>query len=192
MRFLTVRRTRSLESGAVLILALVFLLVVAVLILAISNFAVEAATNTTNLRTQRSLESNAEGAATAAIQNVRLNYGASQYGSVFGPTITWSNPVSCLPAGYPTSPTVAVWCKAYAIPDSPTTRVVDFYVCPPTPGVTAATCTALNSQYVQLYAEVVYDDLPPGSVATACNAATNATCGLTVNINPWDVRIADS
>lgn len=186
------------EEGTSLILALVFLLVAAVLVLAISNFAVEAGTNSVNLKSERAIETAAENAATAAIQNVRLNYNATNYQTVSGNSIIPPTPVSCLPSGLPaslvtpegSSAALVAWCMGYPYPRSSPTRVVDVYVCGPT--VSGPTCVSNGSSSTFLQAEVGINDIPPGASSSTCPTTSPTMCGLSLSITTWDLRVSDT
>jgi hypothetical protein len=191
--------TSERDRGTALILALVFLLVVSVVILALSNFAVEAGTNTTNLRTQRSIETAAENAATAAMQNVRTNYGATNYETVSSGVVVPPTPKSCLPSGlspslvtpYGTdSSALVAWCMGYPYPSSIPTRVVDIFVCGGS--VSGSACVANGNSSTILQAEVGINDLVAGSSSTTCPTTSPTQCGLSASITTWDIRASDS
>ena len=184
------RPSRQSDSGAALILALVFLLAVGTLIVAVGQFAVTAQSNTINLKAERALRANASSAATVAIQQVRVNYAyqpdTSQTALHYDGT-----PYLCAPGWVNTSYKVTVFCQGTAYPGTASSRVVDFYVCKN--GTSASTCTAAGSSSTVLVSEVIYDDVPAGQPTGAqCSAGSSGTCGLTVSISKWDIRLADS
>ncbi len=180
------------DQGAALILAIVFLVAMSILTVVLGNLATEAATTTTNARDQTTVESNAESAATVAIQEVRRSYGQASYG---GP----SDPKNCLPPGALTGPlsqtpyhtSLTVWCTgSQSLLTS--TRTVHFYVCGPS-SVSFAHCRSHTGNSQLLFASVTYVDSPGGDLPLSlCDPLSDATCGVTMTINEWDVRTADS
>jgi hypothetical protein len=188
------RGAEGTEAGTALILAIVFLMAMGILVVVLGNLATEASTTTINAHNQTTLETNAESAATAAIQQVRRGY---LYPVTLGGTIygTPSNPglaQACEPPGAlngaPSS--LTVFCKGYQFG---ATRTVDFYVCGPST-VAAAQCTAPMSTNEVLFASVTFVDVPSGDspLSASCGPTSGATCGVTMVINQWDVRTADN
>ena len=199
----------SEDAGAALILALVFLLAIGLLTMAIASFAVEADTNTSNVRAVGTVNLNAESVAMATIQAVRRTWvypgetaATTQY---YSPGASGTTAVNCTPTQI-NSP-FFVSCIGYSQPGTPATRVVDFYVCATAninPATNAASCSG-NNQFIALFAEVTFDDVPPNQQpsAAACSAQYPGlyppgtsqgpdTCGITMAIDRWDVRLADS
>jgi hypothetical protein len=188
--------TRS-EDGAILILALIFMLIVSFAIYGLVTFGGVGILNATNLKGQRSLEYAADGAVTAAIQAVR-----------YSPD-TFSNPqpVSCLPDGAVLQLTsdndeasstasmkingvpMAVDCIAGLASATPQfTRVVTFYACSQTNG--PELCVAGNSVVA---ATVDFEDVTSSGV-DQCSASTNTlvTCGVGEEIATWAVQTANN
>jgi hypothetical protein len=191
-------RTYKEEDGAVLILALVFVLVVTLSIFGLITFGGTGILNATNLQGQRALEYAADGATSASIQAVRYSY------------FSFSNPqpVDCLPDGavltlplnastntYESTTAdiaingddITVDCIA-GLPDSTVpqfTRVVTFYACLQT----VAPCTANNSVVA---ATVDFEDYSPAHVDQCVNATTTATCGTGEVISTWVVETANN
>lgn len=185
------------ERGTVLILALVFLVAIALVILATAAMAVGAQSNTVNTRSQVSSQINDENAVSLALQATRSVYGYSTgtpscsgdacYGSP-APSPTFSSESVCTPSAGGISG-ITVWCEGsggskYGSP----TRTVDFYVC------ASGVNPCAGSSKVALFAEAVYTDLPPGEPQTAdqCAATSTNTCGISTTITAWDVRGADA
>lgn len=180
-----VRRRAAGEDGASLILALIFITVIGLLMIAILNFSAGALTNTINLRTQRGLEFSADGAVNASEQWVRstcpntTNTAGYPCAAMFGS----SAPAKCMPnnVGSMTfnSYTVMVYCTGAAPLGK---RVVDLYAC------TTGTCSATNSL---LHANITFfDSDPSGNVL--CSGANTSTCGIAMKINSWDVITSDN
>jgi Tfp pilus assembly protein PilX len=187
----TDHRIERSEQGAALVLAIVFLVAMSILVVVLANLATEASTTTSNVRDQTTIEANAESAATFAIQQERRSYSSALYRSP--PT-----PQPCLPTYALSGPltqspyhsSFTVWCLGT---QSGSTRTVEFYVCGPST-VTATQCVSHGSINELLFASVTYVDSPGGDLpfSVSCNAQSNATCGVSMSINEWDVRTADN
>jgi Tfp pilus assembly protein PilX len=202
---LTSRGGRPDETGAALILAMVFLLAIGVLVVAIGGFATNTVTTSINARTERTSETNAESAVTVAIQQVRtqfaynsgygaLTYGVAVNGVVSGETLVeCSTPDSGSTQGTETQFSTKVFCEGYQVGNvlRGQTRVVDFYACGSS--VSSGSACASGTDLV-LHAEVTYNDLPAGggSNSGACNSSTSASCGVSMAIGTWDLRPADN
>lgn len=189
-------RARRDDCGAVLLIALVFVFAVGMVIAAVATLATGAFTTTYNLHQERDLEANAESAATLAIDNMRYSYAAG----VFDAAIDTSTP-DCMPGATPYQG-LATYCWGYSNPGSPNSRTVNFYVCPA--GSTYVWPSSFSFQdpppecnNVLLYAQVIFDDLPPNAPPSADNCPTvvtpdPSTCGIVMTVHVWDVRTADN
>jgi hypothetical protein len=190
------------EDGAILILALIFMLIVTFAIFGLVTFGGVGILNSTNLKGQRSLEYAADGAITAAIQAVR--YSPDGFSN--------PQPVSCLPDGAvlqltsdgneasstasmmippngPNGVSMAVDCIAGLSSTTPQfTRVVTFYACPQTNG--PVLCVAGNSVVA---ATVDFEDVTSSGV-DQCSASTDTllTCGVGEEIATWVVQTSDN
>lgn len=169
-------------------MAIVFLLAIALVILALGDFAVQAASTNVSVRAQAKVETAAETAATAAIQQVRVSFTYPQTGNA----TAYATSLSTTPTAQLCSPTGATsaattYCEGWQLG---TSRRVDFFVCGSTYGSSAANCLAKT----ELYASVTYKDIPDGGApnSSSCSNSSNATCGIQMSIGQWDVRIADS
>lgn len=169
------RKPRRDDRGATLILAMVLLFAIGLSLLAVVNFAGAAATTTINLHDLATTESEASSATTLAIQWSRYNN--------ITPSSTPSE-TACLPSGV--AEPVVVACTGTSFSAS---RKIQFFTC--VSGTSASACAAATSPSVLLlYSEVTYNDLPPGIVGALCSAIN--TCGISLTIDNWDVRAADS
>lgn len=162
------------EGGAVLILALVFVLIVSVSVLALLSLGGGSLLSTGNLRILRSTEYAADGAVDAAMQATRYSYNA------------YTTSGNCLPNGARTvtiaGVTVMVNCSGTLNTQSASTRVINFYAC------LLSTCTSGNNI---LSAQVTFDDYShTGSYSCAVSTAT--TCGTGMMINNWVVKNSSS
>jgi type II secretory pathway pseudopilin PulG len=195
------RRQRS-EEGATLLLALVFILGVSLVIGGVATLATAGFTTTTNLAQERSLEVDAESAATLAIENERYNYDPNPFSSPSVGTLT----PDCMPQAQGGSGPVsydglATYCWGNSFPGSANSRVVRFYVCPTGSAATVTTAGAFPDpgcspgSAVLLYAAVTYDDLPPNAPPKADDCTSEPppnTCGIAMTVDAWDVRTADN
>jgi Tfp pilus assembly protein PilX len=182
------------EGGAVLILALVFVIIVTFSVFGLITFGGVGIKNTTGLSGQRSLEYAADGATTAAIAAVRY----SPYSFNFA-QLNSSQPTNCLPDGATFSSAInspdaaapmsingvsmAVDCIAGPSAPWPVTRVVTFYSCLQGP------CTASNAVVA---ATVDFEDVS-STGSSQCSISLNvfSTCGTGEVITNWLVRNAD-
>jgi hypothetical protein len=191
------------ETGALLILALVFLVVISVLCASLSLWATNNLNNTSKFASALSLQSASNSATQLAVQDVRYNFTDSQADPPNVPadlTLNASPPQPCWMPQSPLAPVaqvpfgvenIAVWCSTQWNPLSPNTRVVTFSTCPEsafangTPSAVidlAATACALNPF---LQAVVQFDDNPTNISAANCSPLGNATCGTTFTILSW-------
>jgi hypothetical protein len=180
------------ESGAILILALVYIFTVGLIVAALADWATNDLNNTTHFTTARSLQYALSSVTQTAIQSMR-------YSPV--PTTTPANntptPVATAP-GYCWTPAsgftydgltpvvdgenVAVWCSTVENLSEGTTRVVTFSAC-----LSSTTNTAC-SQNPLLQAVVSYDDYPPGGgplLTAQCTPTVNCGEGMTLENWTW-------
>ena len=156
------------ETGAILVLALIFLVTVGVVVAALVTLAGTNLVNTTNLQNQRSLEFSADAAVDGAIQTLR---GQSPTSSVTCPT----------PLGAPVSVNgvaLAVECTM-AIPPGSYGRIVEFDAC--AQGLSFSQCQSA----AVVRANVTYDDLSSSSCIgignpSGCTYGSTWGTGLTV------------
>jgi hypothetical protein len=183
-------RARS-ESGAVMILALVYFISMSLIIAALTREATNDLGNNSRFSYAFALQ-NAAGSAT----QVAINFDR-YYSSSLNQAPAPNPPISCLGAGGapayltfdngPTSdPTqfvnnISVWCTTVWNPTLSTTRVVTFYACPYTAGVTGATCQSTAI----LKAIVTFDDYP-SSLSAPIDAQCNVWCGTGESVSTWD------
>ena len=170
------------EAGAVLILALVFLVIVGGAITALTTWTTNDLNNSGNLQDSRSLQFAASSATNFAIQSIRYTPELAT-----GETWNASPPEPCWGTGSSsalsvtegtTSENVAVWCSTVWNPTSLNTRVVTFSACPATES--SSTCAANPS----LKVVVTYDDYPPGTNEPT-SAECTIYCGTSMTVNSW-------
>jgi len=203
------RRPRRDESGAALLLALGFVLAIALILVAIASSASNDIASTSNLGSQRSLEFAADGAATLAVQNVRFSgnpYSGPPSASNAPPATT-----DCLPNGtagealgsYHSVTINGVQMSVFCIAQSDDaisslTRVISFYACP-TASITVLTPCATQSNgtpysSVVLVALVTFDDYAINNSNQWCPPPVGkaSTCGSSMTINSWVVETANT
>jgi Tfp pilus assembly protein PilX len=203
------------QDGAVLLLTLIFVLIIAFVLLGLLSLSGNDLKNTSNLQSQRASEYAADSAVDAAIQAVRYSYYAFNSTQSGDSTPCTPNPGAsgfvnpscytnnsgddCLPDGTTfinpdrntatmtiNGITMTVDCTGDLSPSSQNTRVITFYACP------QSNCSAANAT---LTATVAFQDYPT-SFSTAedpCNSSPNvADCGTGIVTQSWVVRNANS
>jgi hypothetical protein len=195
------------ESGAILILALVYIVSVSLIVLALATWASNDLHNTTKFNSGILLHSAASGAVNTAIQSIRYNNqvtsnaqsGTSALGECWTPTSGNGNVSQLALDGY----SIDVWCVTQwsfknAIPNyTNATRVVTFYACTgnlpasnslATDNAVGATCVSNgegSSSLAPLITAVVsYDDYPPGS-NPILTAQCTQYCGQGATLDSW-------
>ncbi len=187
------------ETGALLILALVFMTVISVICASLSLWATNNLNNTSKFASALSMQSASNSATQLAVQDVRYNFTAS--------TLNASPPQPCWTPQSPLAPVsqaefndvnVAVWCSTQWNPLSPNTRVVTFSTCPVSASAdfssstlikSAASACALNPF---LQSVVQFDDFPSTISASNCSPLplSNSTCGTTFTVLSWAFGVA--
>lgn len=189
------------ETGAVLILALVFLVAVSVIVGALTEWTTNDLHNSANFKATQTTNAAATNAVNLAIQNVRftpLLY-TSQSGKLVNQTLNASPPNYCW--GSPASPFsqytdpntnigMNVYCSTVWNPTSQDTRQVIVSTCPTsrTGSITGtASWTAAQSSCPAqpfLQAVVTFDDYPPG-VSTPNPDQCVTYCGQSLTVDSW-------
>jgi hypothetical protein len=172
------------ESGAVLILALVFLLAVSLIVTGLLSFLGTSLTDSGTYANDRSVEYAATDAVNLAIQNTRYSFDPYSL-------LDAASPQSCLTPAYAVanqSTSIAVFCSMVWQPDNANgyTRTITYSAC--MSGGTAAACAATPL----LQAIVAFDDNPPGSVTPSANprqctpiVPNNGSCGESMTQLSW-------
>ncbi|MBW4029992.1 MAG: hypothetical protein HIU57_04840 [Acidobacteria bacterium] len=185
------RRADS-ERGAVLVLALIFVVAVGLIATALATWATNDLNNAKTFTNVEALHSDATGMMKMSIQYVRYHpvISTSQAVNVASPAVAcWGgNDPTTLPVI--DSNQVAVWCTTVWNPGLATTRVVTFYACDR--HVPVSVCTAPGKS---LLTEVVtFDDYYPGQLNAPNQTLCSATCGqgMTVESSTWGVALVDA
>ena len=184
------------ESGAIIILALVFLVAVSLIVTGLLTWVGTSLTVTSKFTSERSIEAAATSSVNLAIQNTRYPTMTAQQKANGGPPqlllLNASPPVPCW---YDTSvPPVGqqppafqgqqfnVWCSMVWQPFSSSTRTITYSACPST--VTSTACAAAPT----LQAIVTFDDYPPGLGTPDANPVQcklTHYCGQSLTQNSW-------
>ena len=159
------------EAGAILILALVFLIVVSGTVAILTSWATNDLRNTNNFNGAQNLDYSVTSAMETAINSIR--YAPLVAG---GQTLNASPPSYCWGSSSPSALTtdgvgVSVWCSTYQDLQSSTTRIVTLSACKSS--VSAASCAATPF----LQAVVDFDDYPP-SGSTVLTKSCTTYCGV--------------
>ncbi|MBW4077377.1 MAG: hypothetical protein HIU84_02445 [Acidobacteria bacterium] len=164
------------ETGATLILALVFLVVVSLIGVSLANWVGSDLGNVLNFRSARAMQTTANSAAELAVQNLRYNFDAA--------TLNASPPVPC----WTTSPTpsqvtlnaqsMSAWCTTRWQPLSTSTRIVTITTCPSSLSASACARAPL------LLSVVTFDDYGSSS-STIGTAQCSVACGTAMRIDGW-------
>jgi hypothetical protein len=172
------------ESGAVLVLALVFLVAVSLIVTGLLTFVGTSLRVTGAFSGERNLEYAATNAVNLAISNTRYSFDPYSL-------LDAASPQSCLSPAYQVTPggttSVAVYCSMVWQPDNPNgyTRTITYSAC-----LSAASATTCAANPL-LQAIVAFDDNPPGAVApsldpTPCKPiASNGSCGESMTQLSW-------
>jgi len=182
------------ESGALLILALIFMTVIATICASLTVWASSDLNNTSKFGSALSLQDASNSITQLALQDIRYNFTDS--------TLNASPPQPCwTPQSAPlvsqelfNNENVAVWCSTQWNPLSPTTRVVTFSTCLDAGNVPvpAGASSTLITQYATacqanpfLQVVVDFDDFPSTIAASNCSPQGNSTCGTTFSVVSW-------
>ena len=163
------------EAGAVLILAMVFLVSAGMVIMSLVGWSGNDLLNTSHFNTIRSVNYGAGGATEIAIWGARYTY-PSTVGSA----------VPCLG----TDPSVEIdgqyfedFCETTVYPLTTTTRVVQVTACPlPSSTGLSSPCTNWSLQAV-----VTFDDYNDLNV-DQCSSSMEGSCGTGMTLDSWDVK----
>jgi Tfp pilus assembly protein PilX len=163
------------EEGATLVLALVFLVIIALVMIPLVTLTGSDLRNTSNLLQEQSIEYRSNGAVEVAIQTVRYTDATYTGGSCFA---GGSLNVQIGQAGF-NNPPVYVNCSTVAPSPSNTgvTREVNVYAC----GLT--NCSASN---YTVWATVDFQDGP------TCSPVAIGACGAIESIKSWLVHGANN
>jgi hypothetical protein len=184
------------ESGAVLILALVFLVAVSLIVTALLTWVGTSLSATGTFQNERNVELALTDGVNLAIQNTRFQFDTGS------PTAFLNNPSPELCATYQvpaeaSNNFVNVYCSMVWQPFSANTRVFTYSACAYTTTPTSSTPAADCAAQPQLQDIVAFYDYPPGAASpspnpTPCtpiqsinNSPGNGSCGETMTQVSW-------
>jgi hypothetical protein len=175
------------EAGAVLILAMIFLVAISLIVGGLMGFVGTSLTATTTFASERAQETAATSAVNLAIENSRTTFSSAMLNAM-GPD-GFNPPAPCWGTGSPStftsgSVTVYVWCSMVWQPYSAQTRTITYSACLSTTTIDPAACAAAPL----LQAVETFDDYPPGvGVPTQNPVPCGGTgfCGQSVTQDSW-------
>lgn len=174
------------ESGAVLVLALIFLVAVSLIVSALLTFVGTSLSATTNFNNERNLEYATTSTVNLAIQQTRSTFNASLL-EASPPQPCWGTGTSSLAInGY----TINVWCSMTWKPFSGSTRTITYSACPQYGQSNVPDAWQYAWQCAQtplLQAIMTFDDYAANSPVTSepepCSVTK--TCGQTQDQLSW-------
>lgn len=170
------------EAGAILVLALVFLLITVIIVGSLASGITNDLNNSNTFKSVRSLQYAARSATDLAIQMIRYTplLTTSETLNASPPSYCWGNgPVSEV-TNIDGVPAMAVWCSTAWTPTSADTRTVTFSTCP----VSGSETATLSASQPLLQAVVSFDDYPAG-VSSPSTAECVVYCGTTMAVDSW-------
>lgn len=168
------------ERGAVLILALFFLVIVSLLVTTLLTYTGGGLTATNRLRSIRTTEYAAEGAAELAVQTVR--YSSSEYLAL---ALCSPGPSNVVTIGTTSMIVTCVGTYNYYSPTG-ATRTITFTACPSSEATASCTSSSTGTLAPVVTAQVVFDDWSSTDV-NQCSGPTTTTCGTGMTIENWVV-----
>jgi len=176
-------RSRHDESGAVLILALVFLVAVSVIIGGLTDWTTNDLRNSANFAETQNVTSSATNAVNLAIQNIRYTPLLSSAST--DQTLNTSPPSYCWGSSASQQFNMNVYCSSVWNPKSANTRTVTISACPTSRATSWAVGQTSCAAQPLLQAVVTFDDYPAG--VSAPNPSQCAVyCGTGLTINSWN------
>ena len=172
------------EAGAVLVLALLFLVVVGLIVGGLASWTANNLSNTVKFQQDRNAQYALSSVSQVAIQNIRYTplLGTNQTLNASPPSYCWGTtaPSELTVLGYQ----VAAWCSTVWNPTSGSTRVVTVSACltAVVPDTNPAKCAAAPG----LQTIVTFDDYSaqnPTVNPGVCISPPNGTCGSGMTIN---------
>jgi hypothetical protein len=168
------------DSGAVLVLALVFVVAVSLVVAGIVTWSGNDIKNAVNFKTARTELYAADGATQVAIWNIRYVFPASQ------------TPGFCAGGTDPftiNGEAIDVWCNITSLsPASSKSRVVVLTA------FLAGQCgstSCTGNPFVR--AQVTFDDISPTTLSNQCTSTTvQSSCGSSMSVDSWIVQPAQT
>lgn len=170
---MTSRRMVRDEQGATLVLALVFMIIIALVLVPLVTLSGNGLQNTSNLLQEQSLEYRSNGAVEVAIQTVRYTDTSYSGGSCFAS----GSPTVQIGLAGPGNPPVYVNCLSQTSSNAAVSCEINVYACGST------SCSASN---YSVAATVDFHDGP------TCSPVSFGDCGAVESIKSWLVHNANS
>lgn len=164
------------ERGAILILALVYIIVIGVIVAALSTWALNGLHNTTQFNSARTTDYAASSSTEVAINSIRTTPIAASL-NASPPTICWG--IGASSTLVTDNISMSSWCSTVQNLASPATRIVTISTC--RSAVTAKNCGL--DPFLQ--AVVTYDDYPAGG-GPLLSSQCSSTCGDGAILNAWN------
>lgn len=160
------------EAGAVLILALVFLVAVSGMVLALAGSTSNNLLNSVHFNATRTVDNAASNAIQVAIQSIRYDPLLETVG--VAQTLNASPPSYCWGSSPSSFSSIDVWCSTVWAPSSANSRIVTFSACPTSVTTDPTTC-ALHPLLQEV---VTFDDYPAGDIApNNAQCSPQTSCG---------------
>jgi hypothetical protein len=183
------------ESGSILILGMIFLVVISITIASLANWTMNDLNNTTAFTNARATTYSATSAANVAVQSIRYHpcdgvvcsantSPATTLGECWVPASGGPSGVSQLTTD---AITVAIWCSTAENLKSSSTRVVDLYACVSTLTSGSSTINAAASACEaspRLHVQVTFDDYPFGG-GQPLTVQCTTLCGGSTLLDTW-------
>ncbi len=182
------RRGAEGESGAILILALVYIVAVSLVVIALAEWATNSLNNTTVFSSATEAHYAATGVTNLAIESIRtapIPSSTPTQGVATPLSNCWTPTSGSVSEETINNNLVASWCSTVEYLGQANTRVVTVYTClwSAAPDPTGAQCQANP----MLTAVVTFDDYPSNGgpeLRVQCNQA-GLTCGEGISLNTW-------
>jgi hypothetical protein len=180
-------RSEHGESGAVLILALFFLVAVSVIVAGLTDWTTNDLRNSNNFKVTQAVTSNATNAVNLAMQSIR--YSPLLYSGATVETLNANSPSNppgfCWGAGASQQFNMNVYCSSVWAPASATTRTVTISACPMSRAISWAAGQTSCPAHPLLQVIVSYDDYPLTGGAPSL-VQCQVYCGTAETVNSWN------
>ncbi len=188
------------ERGAILILALVYIIVIGVVVAALTTWASGDLNNTGNFTSARNLDYSLSSAMEVGINNIRYTpvvgsinatppvacWGSGTYATTSTPTYTTYSTYELPTSTSTTYQNIALWCSTKSIPKSAVTRTVTVSACPAPSAATIATTWATSTEIES--AATSCDDAPDlqALVSFGDYDGAKSVPGYGASLQDWD------
>jgi Tfp pilus assembly protein PilX len=178
--------TRRNEEGAILVLALIFMVVTALIVTGLLAFAGNDIVNAGNLQTSRSALYASDGAIQVAMWNMRYTFPSSTAAGFCPSQADQPSTDPFTPNGQSLDgQSIYVWCGGITV--GAQSRSLTFYAYP------ASNCQATCTGNAYIQAHVTYNDLGgtqsgSNNMQYLCSSTSTATCGTGMTVDSWVVE----